>query len=276
MASKQKAGQLSANALMSKRVWMSRPTKRDEDAQKKMGRVHAVVFHPTEARCVGLLVKRPDVALMFHRSDLFVAFNGFSEEGNALVLNDEPGTTDRSACKALAIDLDSCVIWLGLAVMSADGTSFGTVGDVVFDAKTGRVDHLVVSQGATANTLLGTRHVPAAMIRGFKRGMGTQLYLADDDDERALGALLVDEAVKDISIEGGVAETAGEATAVIGDKAKKSYKRVVKKVKPKAQEAGKVASEAIDKGVYVTGRQIGRTKGMFGKFKDEFKKGMNS
>ena len=260
---------------MSKRVWVSRPTKKDEDAQKKMGRVHAVVFHPTEARCVGLLVKRPDLALMFHRSDIFVAFNGFTEEGKTLLIKEDPKATDKGACKALGINLDTCVVWLGLAVMDEDGTNFGTVGDVVFDTKTGKVDYLVVSQGATANTLLGTRRVPGDKIRGFRRGMGTQLYMADDDDKRALGAILVDGSVKEIAVEGGVAETAGEATAVIGDKAKKSYKRVVKKVKPKAQEAGKAASEVIDKGVYATGKQIGRTKGMFSNFAEEFKKGLN-
>lgn len=260
---------------MSKRVWISRPTKRDEEAQKKMGRVHAVVFHPTEARCVGLLVKRPDLALMFRRSDIFVAFNGFTEEGNALLLKEDANATDKGACKALAIDLDACVIWLGLAVMCQDGTDLGTVGDVVFDDRTGMVDHLVVSQGATANALLGTRKVPGSMVRGFKRGMGTQLYLSDDDDERALGAILVDDAVKGLDAQGGVAASAGEATAVIGDAAKKGYRRVAKKVRPKAEEAGKAASEAIDKGVFATGRQIGRTKGMFSNFKDEFKKGMN-
>lgn len=156
--------------------------------------------------------------------------------------------------------------------MTPSGQSLGLVENVEFDQRTGRVVSVEVSQGATANTLLGRRSIPGSMMLGFRRGMGAKLYLTDDDDENpeALGAVIVDEAALDIPVEGGVAEKAGAATAVATDKAKKTYE----KVKPKAKEATKVAGAAVQKGVYVTGRQIARTKGMFGNFKDEFKSAM--
>lgn len=256
--------------LMNKKVWMGRPKKDDPEAMKKMGRVHACVFHPKSKRCVGLLVKRPDVALMFRRQDLFVAFDGFEAVDKNLAIRNFPEATGSAACKAAGIKLDDCVIWHGLAVMCEDGTAFGTVGDVLCVPETGTVEKLVVSKGAAANTLLGTLVIPASEIRGFKRGMGTQLYVSDDDDQSALGCIIVSDAVKDMEVEGGVAETAGAATAVAVDKASKA----VEKAKPTVKKATAAAGEAVNKGAYVTGRQIGRTKGMFSSFKDEFKKAL--
>ena len=267
--------------LSNKKVWTSRPTKNDPDAVKKVGRIHAFVFHPSKAQLVGFLVKRPDVALMFRREDMFVAYNGFDlMEDDAgyqvIVVREDPQAQGRGATKALGLNLDKCVIWIGLPAMTPSGQSLGLVENVEFDQQTGRVSSVEVSQGATANTLLGRRNIPGSMMLGFRRGMGTKLYLTDDDDEdpESLGAVIVDEAALDIPVEGGVAEKAGAATAVATDKAKKTYKKVSQKVKPKAQEATKAAGDAVQKGVYATGRQIARSKGMFGNFKDEFKKAM--
>lgn len=281
MAEQLESGLVSAAGLMGRKVWMGRPRKNDPDATKKMGKVRACVFHPKQKRCVGLLVKRPDVAWMFHRGDLFVAVDGFDEVDGALVVRDDPAATDRGACKAQGIDLDACVLWLGLAVMDREGTSFGVVGDVLFHPVTGAVETLVVSKGATSNTLLGRLNVPAEDICGFKHGMGTRLYMADDDDTGALGCILVSDAVQAMDVSGGVAEKAGAATAVATDKAKKVVRRVkpkaqeaVDKAKPTVQKAAKAAGDAVDKGAFATGRQIGRATGMFSSFKDEFDKAM--
>ena len=63
------------------------------------------------------------------------------------------------------------------------------------------------------------------------------------------GAILVDDAVKELVVEGGLAERAGEATAVVADKAH----HAVESVKPKVSEAAAVAGEAVNKGAYATG-----------------------
>lgn len=254
-----------------KKVWFSRPRKNDPDAVKKLGRIRSWVFHPKDLCCVGFLVKRPDVALMFHRQDTFVAFNGFDIYDGDIVIKDTPGSTDRSACKALGINLDNCVLWIGLPVLTRDGTSLGIVGSVNYDRESGRIISLEVDNGATANTLLGHLNIPAEQIVGFRRGKGAQLYLTDDNDPESLGAIMVEDAARSLNVEGGIAEKAGSATAVVADKAKKS----AEKVKPKVKKATKAAGEAVNKGAYVTGRQIARTSGMFGKFKDNFKSAMN-
>jgi hypothetical protein len=60
---------------------------------------------------------------------------------------------------------------------------------------------------------------------------------------------------------GGVAAKAGEGYA----KAKYEGKKA-------AAKAGKAAGEAVDKGSKALGKQLGKTKGMFSSFMDEFKK----
>lgn len=260
---------ISTKDITGRKVWIEKPKKKDPDATKKMGKVRACVFHPKDKRCVGFIVKRPDLALMFHRKDLFVAYNGYDEVDGAIVVRDDPTATDKGACKALGVNWDECVLWVGLPVMCQDGTEFGLVGAISYDAKTGVIDSLEVTQGATANALLGVRRVPVGLVRGFRRGMGAELAMSGDEGEDVVrGAILVDDEVKNLPVEGGFAEKAGEATAVVGDKAH----RAMESAKPKVDEAKAVAGEAATKGAYATGRQIKRASHMFSDFKEEFDK----
>ena len=261
------AGKLiSTKELTGLRVVGSKPSKKDPDATRKIGKVRACVFHPKEKRFVGVIVKRPDAAMMFHRKDLFVAYNGYDMVDGRMVVRNEPEATDAAACRAMGINWDECVLWVDLPVIAQDGADLGRVGDIVFDRHTGAIDYLVVNAGATANALLGVREIPSSMIRGFRQGIGDKLTTYDEEGENAiLGAILVDNAAKAIASEGGLAEKAGEATAVVGNKAHQVADDVVK---PAAQAAGK----AVNKGAYVTGRQISRAKGMFSNFKSEYDK----
>ena len=259
---------ISTKELTGLRVLTAKKSKKDPEATRRLGKVRACVFHPKEKRCVGFLVKRPDAALMFHRRDVFVAYDGYDFVDGRIVVHDDPEATDKDACKALGISWDDCVLWVGLPVMCQDGTDFGLVGDVVFDAQTGAVRTLEVTAGAAANTLLGRRQVPADLIRGFKRGMGAALNVADTEEETIRGAILVDDAVKGLAAEGGLAEKAGEATAVVADKAQSALDAA----KPVVGEAAAAAGAAVNKGAYATGRHISRAKGMFAGIKDEYDK----
>lgn len=273
---------ISTNKLGNSKVWFSKPRKNDPDAVKKLGRIHAWVFHPKKPMCVGFLVKRPDVALMFRRQDSFVAFDGFLIIDGNIVVKDTPGSVGKSACKRLGIDLDECVIWIGLPIITEDGTSIGYIGAVAFERDTGRIVEVDVDQGATAKTLLGETHIPVSEIKGFRRGQGEKLNEPDSDDGSSLGSLLVSDSVKTFSAQGGIAEKAGTTTAVIVDKTKKGaeqlkpkVRHVVKKTQEKAKDASKVAGKAVTDGAYLTGRQIGRASGMFGRFAEEFKSALN-
>ena len=232
---------------------------------KRIGKVRCCVFHPTEKRCVGFIVKRPDLLLMFHRKDLFVSIRGYDLEDGRIAIRDEPGATGQAACKELGVNWDDCVLWEGLPVMCEDGTSFGYVGNITFDRRTGAIESFETDSGVAQNALLGKMTIPADYIRGFRRGMGTALTRTDvpeqEGAEPELGALLVSDEVKQLNTEGGAAEKAGQATAV-----------VVSKVKPAASDAAHAAGEAVNKGAYATGKQLGKAKTMFSDFKEEYDK----
>ena len=239
---------------------------------KRIGKVRRFVFHPKEKRVVGFVVKRPDLLWMFRRKDLFVAVSGYEIEDGRIVVSNDPAATNRAACKALGVDWDACVLWVGLPVMTEDGDALGVVGSVTFDRKTGVVDSVTTDSGATANALLGKREIPANLVKGFRRGMGAALAQTgaegEESEEVVLGAILVAEEARDIAVEGGLTEKAGEATAVVVDKAHTA----VDKAKPVASAAAKKTGEVVNKGAYATGKQIAATKGMFSGFKEEYDK----
>ena len=227
-----------------------------------IGKVRRLVFHPRERRVVGFIVKRPDLALMFHRKDLFVSINGFDIVDGRVVVRQTPDATDKGACKALGIDWDTCVMWEGLPLMTESGETLGMVGTVTFDRETGAISTVTADAGATANTLLGTRVIPASYIKGFRRGIGVALVQQDeagaeqDEDEIELGAILVSDEAMKLVAEGSVAEKAGAATAV-----------AVNKV-----NAAKATTQAVGKGVRAVGKRAEETKDAFSGFKEEYDK----
>ena len=243
-----------------------------KNGTKRIGKVRRFIFHPKEKRCIGFIVKRPDLLWMFRRKDKFVSIEGYDIVDGRIVVRNAPEATDKAACKALGVNWDDCVLWVGLPVMCEDGTVFGTVGNVTFNRITGTVDSFETDSGATANALLGKRTVPADLIKGFRRGMGVALAQMGDEgratDDVVLGAMLVDDAAKDLVAEGGVAEKAGAATAVAVDK----VQTTVDKAKPVVSEAARKTGEVVNKGAYATGKQIAATKGMFSGFKEEYDK----
>ena len=253
---------ITAHELSGKRV-MSSDNKKEK--MKKVGKVRCCVFHPREKRCVGFIVKRPDLLLMFHRKDLFVSLRGYDMEDGRIVLHKDSAATGSGACKDLGVDYDECVLWEGLPVMTADGESFGHVGNITFDQKTGVVDSVECETGAVNSALLGVMTVPSEYILGFKRGIGEALAPsgeeAEEQEEAELGALLVSDEVKNLTTEGGAAEEAGKATAVIGNK-----------VSTAVEDAKPAVSEAVDKGATAVGKQLGKASHMFDDFQDEYNK----
>lgn len=236
---------------------------------KRLGRVRHFIFHPTKRKIVGFAVKRPDAALMFHRSDIFVALDGYSVVDGVVMINDDSQSTGRAACKRLGISWDDCVIWQGLPLMTENEERLGYVGSVSFDAETGDVVSLQVDKGASVEFLLGRSELPASLIEGFKIGIGDNLSKASED-ETFRGAIIVSPEALKLEREGGVAEKAGAGAAVAAHKVSQAKD----KVKPKAEEAAQKAEELVNKGAYNLGVQLSKTRGMFSNFKDEYKKAL--
>jgi len=252
---------------------------------KRIGKVRRFVFHPSERRCIGILVKRPDAALMFHRKDLFVALNGFTVESGEVIVSDDPKATDKAAIKALGVNWDDCVIWVGMPLVTEGGELLGYIDTVAFDQTTGAVSSLTTENGAANDAILGKRTIPGRLVRGFRRGMGMALvsvdtYAGEDAAESGeSGAILVSDEAALLAAEGGAAAMAGKATAVVADKAKKSAAKTkaaaserAERAKPVAQRAAKKTGEAVEAGAFAAGKQLGRASGMFAAFKEEYKK----
>lgn len=267
------------------------------DRQKRIGKVRSFVFHPSKRLVVGFTVKRPDVAWMFHRSDLFVAFDAFECHEGKLYVSDDQATTGKAACKRLGISWDDCILWQGLPLMTDDGVVVGHVGDVTFDATTGQVVSLSVDQGATRNALLGTSHLDASQILGFKLGVGDNLDLSDEG-EFVQGVLIVADDAVNVERLGGLAEKAGAASAVASYKVSEAVDAAKPKVseaadaaktavgvakdraetawknRPDKDEATERASVAMEEGAYKLGKQMSRARGMFSGFKENYRQAL--
>ncbi len=240
---------------------------------KRVGKVYRFVFHPSEKRVVGFMVKRPDLLLMFHRSDSFVALDGFHIEDGRIAINDDAAASGSAAIKRLGLDWDNCVFWEGMPILTKGGEMLGYAGNVLFNRADGAVVALEIDAGAANDAVVGKRTIPSAMIKGFKLGAGAQFGNAFPDDEQLaetieVGAILVSDEAASVKTQGGIASAAGEATAVAANKARKA----VADAKPTVDSAAKAAGKAVDKGVFAVGKQLGRASGMFAAFKNEYNK----
>lgn len=261
---------------------------------KRIGKVHHFVFHPRARRVVGFTVKRPDIALMAHRSDVFVAIDRFDIVNGRIVIQPGKDSMGKPACKRLGVNWDDCVMWQGILLMTEAGTRCGYVGDVRFATESGEVQTVFLDRGKTADLLLGFTELPANLIRGFKLGVGDKLNGEDEDGEDFLrGAIIVDDEVLTMESEGGLAEKAGAASAVAANKASQAVEAAKPVVAETAQKAGAVASAAASKaseaasvaaskaevavndGAFKLGQQLGKTRGMFSSFKEEYRRALN-
>lgn len=211
---------------------------------KKMGKIHFPVFTPAGDRLIGFMCTPPEIAGMVKRSDVFVAYDALEPYEGVLCALDDKGSFDRGAAKRLGVDLDRCLIWTGMDVVTVSGNTLGYCSDAVFDPKTGAVEFYALTRGATASALLGDVEMPSRYLKGYRDGF-----------------MVVDDAARDLEVSGGAAAKAAEVSVAVSAKVKEGAKIL--------DDRGSVA---VEKGTRAVGKQLGRTKGMFKAFKSEFKK----
>ena len=129
-------------------------------------------------------------------------------------------------------------------VRTESGDVVGYCSDVEFKPRSGIVQTFYVTAGTASSVLVGDTQMPPTMLRGY-----------------ADGAMIVSDEVKSLGYSGGAAAKAAEASVVVGDKVKKGAKVLDDK-----------GSVAVDKGSRALGKQLGKTRGMFKAFKDEYQK----
>lgn len=247
---------------------------------KTVGKAHVFVFHPTQRKVVGFTVKRPDMALMFHRSEAFVPVGSFHVEDRVVMVDAGTLGSGKSACKKLGVDWDECIAWEGLALVTEDGKRVGRVGEVTFDIETGAVTSLRVDRGGANDALLGRVDLDASYVRGFAFGVGDVIESVenDEDDQALRGALVVLPEALETEALGGLAERAGAGCARAASKARAGMDKAregVERLRPKADDAAVQAGEALSNGAYKVGEQLGRTRGMFAGFKQAYRDALN-
>ena len=211
---------------------------------KKLGKIHYPVFSHDGRRAVGYMVKLPDVAAMIKRPDRFIALDAIDVHEGLIVVKDEKASFDAAAAKRLGVNLDECLIWTGMDARTASGKPAGYCSDAQFNPRTGKVSTFKLTGGAAASALLGDIEMPASYLKGYRDG-----------------AMVVSDDIAELQLSGGAAAKAAEVSVVVGDKVKKGAKVVDDK-----------GSVALDKGSRALGRQLGKTKGMFKSFAEEYKK----
>ena len=217
----------------------------------RLGKVHTVIFSPDGARVVGVAVKRPDTVGMVARPDTFVALDSLATCDGGLRVTRGKDAYDRDACERLGIDYDACIIWVGMDVKTLAGRKLGYVEDAEFAAWEGTVTTYGVGDGNTAKSLVGRLEIPRSMVVRYQDGY-----------------MIVDDQAAKLALSGGLAAKAGEGYA----KAKIAGKDALERGRERQEQATEAATTAVSEGSKALGKQLGRTRGMFGAFMSEYKK----
>jgi len=200
---------------------------------KNLGRIKYAVFHPEEARLVGYVIKRPDILLMFQRSDQFLAFDSFRIIDGRVIAYSDVDAWDSAACKRLGFSFEDCFVWEGMPLCTESGQELGRINEISYDEKTGSVISFAVTQGAS--WLVGRGEIPISELRRFKDG---QFILSD--------------AAADMELEGGLAAKAGERVAQTAAELANTSKIVGKAAESGAKKAGDALSSFREKYIDLT------------------------
>lgn len=222
---------------------------------KKIGKFHCPVFTPDGTQVVGFMLKMPDIAGMIKQPDRFVAYDAIAAGAEEIVVKEDRAAFDTAAAKRLGIDLDACLIWTGMDVRTVSGERVGYCADADFNLRTGKVNAFILTEGGASNALVGHREMPASMLKGYRDG-----------------AMIVEDAAANLEFSGGAAAKAAEASVKVAAKASEVTAKAKVQAKKGAAVIDEKGSKALDKGSRALGKQLGKTRGMFGAFVSEYKK----
>lgn len=274
---------LDTSKIIGKRVYVKTSENAEEIEVKQLGRLRVAIFHPVKNVCIGALIRRPDIAMMFHRSDAFCALPLFEiDEDGEIILAENYADESKKFLKSEKINTDACVIWDGMPVQTQSGELLGIVEKVLVDEISGKLKSILVAQNATSKALLGTREIPDVQVIGFDEGSGIKLVSNNETDTGIEGCILVKDSASDIDLSGGAAEKAAKASVKAtqavkkaGASAKTEVAKAANNAKPKISQAAKTAEKATQEGAFTLGKQIGKTKSAFTEFKDNLMSEMN-
>lgn len=260
--------------LIGKQAYLTTDESDDEVVVEKVGRIHFFVF--AKNRCIGILVKRPDAALMFRRKDLFAPISSCAFQEKAVIIDKDYKEAGEKFLKENNLSLAKTFVWDAMDVFTQSGTKLGSV-DTIECKDNGEVIHMKVTNGGAADALLGRRDIPANLILGMKQGSGGARLMSTDKDrtDEGMGALLVSDEAGKLSMDGGAAEKAALGTVAAKEKATQAADFVKENAGPAAEKAKEVATKAASDGTKFVGKKYEETKSGILGFKDEFLKSLN-
>lgn len=216
------------------RATNSKTSKADDSMQRlqRVGKVHTIVVAPDTTRVVGVMVKRPDVAGMVKRQDIFVDLEALDTSDAGLIARYGDASFGDAAARRAGVDLDACVVWVGMDVRTEDGQPFGYVGDLTFDATSGQISSIFITEGGVSDALIGAIEVPISQVCGYEAPH-----------------IVVKNAARTLERAGGFAAHAGEASAKAAEGVAQAGARVAD-----------AADKAVAKGTFELGRVVGKAR----------------
>jgi uncharacterized protein YrrD len=132
-----------------------------------LGRVDHILFHPSEPRVVGAVV-RPRVLWFVWLKPAYVPLADlrFDDDEAVRITRGKP-VRDKKAAQALGADPDKTVIWTGMPVISRDGLLAGAVDEVWFSLPEGDVTRMKVTGGFSADVAYGRGTISGDQVVGF-------------------------------------------------------------------------------------------------------------
>lgn len=255
-----------------KKIFVETEEDDEQVCVNQIGRIHFFVFDGLSF--VGVLIKRPDVAMMFRRKDIFVSCGNFYIADDTFIVKADYDSKSKKFLRDRQIKLDCTVVWDGMDVKTQSGEFLGAVDCVSFDTDTAEVDSILVSAGATSNALLGKREIPKSLLCGFSDG-GVKLVRATDASSDTSGFILVSDEAKDIPLSGGAVTAAAKTSVAASVAAKKAAHDFSESAKPKIENAKVAAGDLSVKAASAVGKKYEESKlGILG-FGREFKNALN-
>jgi len=139
----------------------------------RVGTVTRVLYHPSEPRAIGLMVRPKAALLVFERRETFLPLSavGFVKgEGTRLRGDAKKLSGPAKAAGELGYDPDLTVIWTHMMVRSPSERRVGFVHSVEFGAKSGTVKQLVVASGPMNDAARGRSLVEGDLVSGYRDG----------------------------------------------------------------------------------------------------------
>ena len=216
----------------------------------RLGTVTRVLYHPTEPRAIGLMVRPSATLLVIERRETYLPLSavGFVE-GRGTRLRGDAKKLSRPAKAAgeLGYDPDQTVIWTHMNVRSPSERQVGFVHSVEFGAKSGEVKRLVVAGGPMADAAHGRILVDGSLVSGYRAG-----------------AIEVLAEAHQLPTTGGAARVAAKGAVVVSDTAGKVGAVVEDGMVSASGATGKVIrkvadSKVVERAAKSAGGAVGRT-----------------